>query len=176
MENSQRTSKDGFIYFGCKRNKNKLPNGGKGDVLNDIVIPSKDKETERRHRGRHLQIEFSLERNKFLIKDLGIGFGAFVRLDLPLELRDNHLLNMGESFIIVNLINEKNSGGSGNYSISTHDSKKSGDSYHLKLRLKLFGGPSTGEVFYFKPDQEGIKIGRSTSCDVVIEDAVLSKF
>jgi hypothetical protein len=55
-----------------------------------------------------MQIEFSLEnRGKYLIKDLGIGFGAFVRLDRPLELKDNYLLNMGESFIIVNLIQEK---------------------------------------------------------------------
>ncbi len=46
----------------------------------------------------------------------------------------------------------------------------------MKLRLKLFGGPSTGEVFYFKPDSDTIKIGRSNSCEVVIEDAVLSKF
>jgi hypothetical protein len=42
-----------------------------------------------------------------MIKDLGIGFGAFVRLDNALELKDNHLLNLGESFIIVNLIQEK---------------------------------------------------------------------
>jgi predicted component of type VI protein secretion system len=62
-----------------------------------------------------------------------------------------------------------------NYSISTHESKETHDS-HLKLRLKLFGGPSTGEVFYFKPDNEVIKIGRSNNCDVAIEDAVLSKF
>jgi predicted component of type VI protein secretion system len=45
----------------------------------------------------------------------------------------------------------------------------------MKLRLKLFGGPSTGEVFYFKPDSDVIKIGRSTNCEVAIEDAVLSK-
>jgi len=92
---------------------------------------------------------------------------------MPLELKDNHLLNMGESFIIVNLINEKYS--FANYSISTHDSKNSSEN-SMKLRLKLFGGPSTGEVFYFKPDSESIKIGRSTNCEVVIEDAVLSKF
>ncbi len=59
-----------------------------------------------------MQIEFCLENvetgfGKYLIKDLGIGFGAFARLDRPLELKDNHLLNLGESFIIVNLINER---------------------------------------------------------------------
>ena len=109
----------------------------------------------------------------YFIKDLGIGFGAFARLDKPLELKDNHLLSLGESFIIVNLINEKFS--VANYSISTYDSKEIHDN-NLKLRLKLFGGPSTGEVFYFKPDSEKIKIGRSNSCDVTIEDGVLSKF
>jgi hypothetical protein len=92
---------------------------------------------------------------------------------MSLELKDNHLLSLGESFIIVNLINEKFS--VANYSISTYDSKESHDN-NLKLRLKLFGGPSTGEVFYFKPDSERIHIGRSNSCDVTIEDGVLSKF
>ena len=41
------------------------------------------------------------------MRDLGIGFGAFVRIENPTELRDNYLLNMGESFIIVNIVNEK---------------------------------------------------------------------
>ena len=56
-----------------------------------------------------MQIEFmpeTLTGGKYLIRDMGIGFGAFVRLDRPCELKDNHLLNMGESFIIVNLIND----------------------------------------------------------------------
>ena len=45
----------------------------------------------------------------------------------------------------------------------------------LKLRLKIFGGPSTGEVYYFKSEQGIIRIGRATNCDITIEDAVLSK-
>lgn len=74
---------------------------------------------------------------------------------------------MGESFIIVNLINEKFSFANSHQTISTHESKNTNsnnvnDNSNLKLRLKLFGGPSTGEVFYFKPDTEVIKIGRST--------------
>lgn len=155
--------------MGCKKNTNKETGL---DNQNDFIIPSKDKETEKRHKGRHLQIMYNIERSSYQIKDLGIGFGAFVRLEMPLQLKDNHLLNLGESFIIVNLINEKYN--FANYSVSTHDSKESQDS-PLKLRLKLFGGPCTGEVFYFKPDVEPIKIGRSNQCDVIIEDAVLSK-
>jgi hypothetical protein len=40
----------------------------------------------------------------YKIKDLGIGYGAFVKLSRPLILRDNFLLNMGESYIVANLL------------------------------------------------------------------------
>ena len=64
LENSERNTKDGYVYFGCKKYNSKH-NNGKREVVNDFVIPSKDKETERRHRGRHLQIEYCLEKNKY---------------------------------------------------------------------------------------------------------------
>lgn len=89
---------------------------------------------------------------------------------MPLELKDNYLLNMGESFIIVNLINENASkSASDKFSLSSGNNNEMGDLSHIKLRLKLFGGPSTGEVFYFRPDDYNpknpepttIKIGRS---------------
>lgn len=125
-----------------------------------------------------MQISFAYDNSsyRYLIKDLGIGFGAFARLDRPLELKENHLLNMGESFIIVNFINENTQNKAGPYNLP--DEKPSISS--MKLRLKLFGGPSTGEVFYFRPDETEsvtttIRIGRSNHCDVVIEDPVLSK-
>ena len=35
---------------------------------------------------------------------MGIGYGAFVKLSEPLALRDNFLLNMGESYIVANLL------------------------------------------------------------------------
>jgi hypothetical protein len=111
MENSLRGQKnDGLVFFGCKRHNSRKTAGVERQVVNDFVIPSKDKETERRHRGRHMQIEFNLDPSgvgRYLIRDLGIGFGAFVRLDRPLELRDNQLLNLGESFLIVNLVSDK---------------------------------------------------------------------
>jgi hypothetical protein len=36
-----------------------------------------------------------------------------------------------------------------------------------KLRLKLFGGPSTGEVFIFNPNPvEKIRVGRMNNCHI----------
>lgn len=75
-----------------------------GEIINDFLITPKDSETGQRHQGRHFQIEYSLLENAYLIKDLGVGQGAFVRLEQPQELKDNHLVNIGNGFIIVNLI------------------------------------------------------------------------
>ena len=94
------------------------------------------------------------------MKDLGLGFGAFVRLNFPLILRDNHLLKMGEIFLVANLVK-------GGPEISADSLPK--------LRLKLFGGPSTGEVFYFTGHEKKITLGRTNECDVHIEEGLLSK-
>ena len=94
------------------------------------------------------------------MKDLGVGCGVFVRLNFPLILRDSHLLNMGESFLDVNLIKE-------NTEVSADPLPK--------LKLKLFGGPSTGEVFYFTGKENKITLGRMSRCDVHISDGLLSK-
>ena len=39
-----------------------------------------------------------------MIKDLGVGYGVFVRQEHPIMLKDNMLSNVGEAYIVVNLI------------------------------------------------------------------------
>jgi hypothetical protein len=68
------------------------------------VIPTKNEEEQEKHRGRQFQIYFDVDSKFYKIKDLGIGYGAFVKLSRPLILRDNFLLNMGESYIVANLL------------------------------------------------------------------------
>jgi hypothetical protein len=68
------------------------------------VIPTKSEEEQEKHRGRQFQIAFDIDTFKYRIKDLGIGYGAFVKLTRPLILRDNFLLNMGESYIVANIL------------------------------------------------------------------------
>lgn len=107
IEGSLRNRKDGITYFGCKKKSKPLdPNLETPEVINDYIIRNKDSETNDRHRGRHFQIEFNTESNTFKIRDLGVGFGAFVKIEHPLLLRDNNLLSMGSSFLIVNLDEE----------------------------------------------------------------------
>ena len=68
------------------------------------MIPTKNEDEKEKHRGRQFQIYFDVTSRRYKIKDLGIGYGAFVKLTKPLVLRDNFLLNMGESYIVANLL------------------------------------------------------------------------
>jgi hypothetical protein len=48
----------------------------------------------------------------------------------------------------------------------------------IKLKLKIFGGPSAGEIYYYKPESytdKRIVIGRTPNCDIRINDKLLSK-
>lgn len=80
------------------------------EIINDFVIPTKNEEEKEKHRGRQFQIYFDPESMMYKIKDLGIGYGAFIKLSSPLVLRDNFLLNMGESYIVANLIRGQDDG------------------------------------------------------------------
>jgi len=106
---------------------------------------------------RHFLIEYKIDRLKYYIRDLGIGYGTFIRLEYPLVLKDNHLINIGETFIVANIVS---------------DSVNNGKS---QLRLKIFGIANSGETFYFPVEKKQIAIGRQSQCDIVIQDKLLSK-
>ena len=88
-----------------------------GKIVNDLVIPTLDEELAKKHVGKHFMIEYNIDDNEYKIKDLGIGFGVFFRLDYQLvctllfvtyfvqTLRDNHLLNMGLVFMVIGFAN-----------------------------------------------------------------------
>lgn len=95
IENSFRQALDGITYFGCKKTDSN------NHVINDMVIPTLNEELAEKHRGRHFVIEYNLTHMDYRIRDLGIGFGAFYKLDFALKLKDNHLLNMGLVFMVV---------------------------------------------------------------------------
>lgn len=80
-------------------------------------------------------------------------------------LKDNMLVNVGEAYIVVNLLPE--------------GAQEQGRAYDT-LKLKMFGGPNNGEVYEFHANDvrisdKDILIGRTPDCDVKINDKLLSK-
>jgi len=154
-EYSLRDARDGMTYFGCKK-RSHGENSLKGDILNDVIMPLTDKEAAEKHRGRQFEIAYKPAQLSYWIRDLGVGFGAFLRLDEKARLRDNTLINIGESFVVVNLEAVE----------------------RASLKVKLFGGPCKGEVFHFAADDFAdnfIHIGRAATNEIHIDDNLISK-
>jgi hypothetical protein len=79
-------------------------------------------------------------------------------------LKDNMLINIGEAYIVVNLLPE-----------GVDD-----EGTHHTLKLKIFGGSNNGEVYEFHvkdmdQGQREIILGRTPDCDIKINDKLLSK-
>lgn len=100
------------------------------------------------------------------------------------------LINVGEAYIVVNII----TGSLFNidtdiqqYVQPSHDTQQQqqihiqqgldvyDDDGQCKLKLKIFGGPSAGEIYYYRDDGQTIIIGRTPECNIRISDRLLSK-
>jgi hypothetical protein len=154
IEPAVRDIRDGVVYFGCKRK----------DVNRHIVVDYKcrlnDKNIANKYRGPHFMIYYDLNFQGFFLHDLLIGFGTFVRITESLVLENESLINVGESFILVNILRRNNM-----------------DCYP-KIRLKLFRCGFPSEVFYFSAQEFylcSITIGRGKRCHICLNDNMISK-
>lgn len=75
------------------------------------------------------------------MKDLGIGHGVFVKQEAPVVLKDNMIVNVGEAHIVVNLLRDGGEEYDGTHSVGGEAFSDS-----PRLKLKIFGGPSSGEI------------------------------
>ena len=111
-----RKSYDGVTYFGCERHirnhssgntsiEDDCATGGltKSRALIDFSIPLLSADEEVKHVGRQFMIRYDTKEG-FLIKDLGVGFGIFTEAVGSVILKDNLLVNIGESYIVANLL------------------------------------------------------------------------
>jgi hypothetical protein len=121
---------DGVTYFGCKKkalvnvantNEGSLagmihdtfqPENTPSDqaqkiiktVVNDFVIPAVKPEEKDKHMGRQFSIRYEPDKDDFLVRDLGVGYGVFTETIGLIPLKDNQLVNMGESYLVTNII------------------------------------------------------------------------
>lgn len=154
IEPPVRDVRDGVVFFGCKRkDKN-------GVVVVDYKSRISNKKYSEKYRGPHFMIYFDLNYKQFFLHDLLIGFGTFVKINHTLSLENDQLLNIGDSFILVNIIPRYES-----------------DNFP-KLKLKTVNAENSSEIFYFNAQEfylSSIVIGRSSKCQVFLDDGMVSK-
>jgi pSer/pThr/pTyr-binding forkhead associated (FHA) protein len=151
LQNSLRNINDGKIYFGFQKD---LIEPDNKPYIDYLLLP-KDNDYDDKFIGIHFQIKYDENNFKYYIKDLGSGYGTFVKLTEPIKIKNNLLINIGETFIVFT-INE--------------DKEKRDD-----IILKIFTGNEQSEIFEFNPKKKNIIIGRDINSDVYIEDKMLSR-
>lgn len=161
FKNESRRANDGAIFLG----QNKFD--GKGRQINDFIIEftqnnksiKKDKENSQnscpdRLRGQHSKIWFDTEKSVYMIQDLGIGIGTFLKCAQKVQLNDNNLIQIGASLYgLINIITRAE------YQKFTNtmpdvssDFVKNLNENQLVLRIKFFGSNMYGQVKYFVPE------------------------
>lgn len=150
-ENSLREIKDGVTFFGAKK-KN-----AQGQVINDLVFPLVAKNFAKNYRGSHFQISYDVSKDSYFIKDLKVGFGTFYRLSDSIDLKNNTLFHIANSFILASFIDQEQE--------------------YSRLQLKVYG-KCAGDVFYFNASdysENYITIGRQENCEVRLQGNLVSK-
>ena len=152
LENSLRNTEDGKIFFGYDKDLANNKNYLSDSVKLDYLLMPKDNEYNEKFIGIHFVIKYDENNYKYYIKDLGSGYGTFIKLVSPLRIINNLLINIGDTFIVFSL-NEENE----------------------NISLKLFTGDEQTETYEFTPDKKIITIGRDKMSDIYIEDKLLSR-
>lgn len=95
--------RDFTTYFGsyCSVSEENPANINK-DKLNDVILPKNDG-----FGGRHFMIRYIVEKNHYLLKDLGEGTGTFIKVSDQVILKNGHIISFGEFHLVVGLIYEK---------------------------------------------------------------------
>ena len=150
LKNSIRNEKDSITYFGFQTEEELSTN-----PYIDYLLEPKDQEYDEQFMGKHFQIRYDWATKKYYIRDLGNGFGTFIKLINETRIKDNLLINIGETYIVFSFNNDNEN----------------------EIMIKLFTGDEQCNTYTFSNDsQTCIVIGRDSSlCDVIIEDKMLSR-
>ena len=76
----------------------------KGDIFNDFVVQQDENEGIG---DRHLIIKYNMNDRQYYIRDLGKGSGTFVRLDVPLTLKNGYIVSYGTSHMSISFVSSE---------------------------------------------------------------------
>jgi hypothetical protein len=158
---SKRGKKDGITYFGYQN----------GDFDVDYQLKNSDNYfSEDNFNGRHFMIKFNPDDLNYYIKDLGFGFGTFIKIQEWTELKSNLLLNIGENYIVFSFGDDENEELEEEKNVDNNINK---ENYNY-LNVKVFS-LKTQKIFTLTPDNCPVTIGRSSDNSICIDDDMLSR-
>ena len=172
-----RHAKDGLTIFGYE-DQNKMSKEVRNKIYFkfqksiDYILNPKDDKIDDRFFGQHFCIKYNKENNQYYLKDLGCGFGTFVRINKIYEIADNCLILIGGNYLLITLGKDKDNSLTEN-NISNKKNKSNDDKI---INFKIFSGNIKNDYFHFDKNKTKITIGRCSDCDIIIKDHMLSRY
>lgn len=134
---------------------------------------------ENKKYGRYFYIYFNPDYMKYYVKDCGMSYGTFIKIQNEIILKDNYIINIGDTFLEISigiknksfLNEEKNI----NFKSKSKIFSLSDSEYNNNLNLKIISKEKIYDPVNFLPTKSKIKIGRASNCEIIIEDILLSR-
>jgi hypothetical protein len=159
--NSKR-KKDGITFFGFEKDEEKKKE------LDILIYPIENEVLDDKYYGKHFQIKFNPYDMQYYLKDLGHGFGTFIKIMDWLEIKNNFLLNIGENYLVFSIGYDNDV----NENFITRNDNIENDNL---LNVKIFSSNSKQNFLVFTPSDSPFTIGRKAENAINIEDNMLSR-
>ena len=180
IKNSKRDAKDGIVLFGYDKNYKMNSNLSRSNsnseikknleesdefILNDFVFPSDGKkDVSGLNEFPNFAIYFNVDDKNYYIKDFKTGVGALMKIK-KFTMEGSTLVNIGSNYLVINIEKNKITIKIFNNTILENKNMKENKGANCDIK-----------EFYIKyHEHKLITIGRNEKCDVVLDDAMLSK-
>ena len=163
---SLRNIKSNITYFGFIEDLNL--NNEKNDNSIDYLIPQKKFEDEENDNlkfiGRFFRIYFNTKNLNYYLRDLGNCLGTYVKVKESIILKNEDMINVGDTFLIFHFENDKSKNNSNN------------DIINIQITELNKNNESQNREFSFNSSKKIIRIGRKKyNNDIELDDHLVSK-
>jgi hypothetical protein len=107
------------------------------------------------------KIFYDYDKHIYYLLDLGVGFGTFYKIEEETALKENSIVNIGESFLVFSFRNKE---------METEEQFNEDD-----LILKIYSNEQEYDPIIIQDINRVYQVGRSDKCDIYIKDRMLSR-
>ena len=166
MEKSLRNIKSNITYFGFIEDLNLNNENNENSI--DYLIPQKKFEDEENDNlkfiGRFFRIYFNTKNLNYYLRDLGNCLGTYVKVKESIILKNEDMINVGDTFLIFHFENDKSKNNSNN------------DIINIQITELNKNNESQNREFSFNSSKKIIRIGRKKyNNDIELNDHLVSK-
>lgn len=139
---------------------------GENNQKVDVIVKPKELVDETINNNLFFLIRFNIDSLSYCIKDLVSGYGTFVKIINETLIKDNDIINIGNTYLVCIF---------GNDDVDLNENNLL--DCNKALGIKVFKSNSENESYFFEPKQKPlIYIGRDIGCNIIVDDILLSPF